>query len=69
MLSATSFNSTSDSDVSPHTSAIVVDNNSIATKDAWVDPSAPEGEIVFGKKSSLSSKSVFFEAELICTGF
>ena len=39
--SGTSFLSTSDSDTSPHTSAIVVDNpqaGGLNTQDGWLDP-------------------------------
>ena len=47
--SATSFISTSDSDVSPHTSAIVVDNSSISTRDGWAE-SGGDGDIEFKKR-------------------
>ena len=56
--SSASFISTSDSDVSPHTSAIVVDNTSVSTKDGWAE-SVNDPEIEFRKKTGLSM--------LICT--
>jgi len=55
--SATSFISTSDSDVSPHTSAIVVDDSSISTRDGWVE-SGVDGDVEFRKRAGAGGKLV-----------
>ena len=52
MHSAASFAST-DSDISPHTSAIVVDNVPVSTKDGWAEAGDPELNI---RKKGMHSK-------------